>query len=63
MKENSAAPAKTPRKITKPGFKSLKVTLSDEHHAALEKTADGRPTNVWLSKLVERHFDTLNGKE
>lgn len=50
------------RTRTKPGVHSLYVTVSDEMYAKLEKTADGRPINVWLSRLIERaDFAELKG--
>lgn len=57
--EAPATPAKkrTPRK--KPGQHNLHVSISDAMFEQLEKSADGRPINVWLSKLVERHFDSF----
>ena len=48
--------AKPKKRTTTPGTRALHVTISDEQFAALEESADGRPINVWLSKLVERHF-------
>ena len=48
--------AKTPKKrVPKPGMHNLHVSISDEVYSLLEKTADGRPLNVWLSKLIERN--------
>jgi hypothetical protein len=47
------------RRRTKEGFHGLFVSVSDEHFAELEKTADGRPLNVWLSRLVDRNFSKL----
>ena len=39
---------------TRPGYHSLYVEVSDEFYERLEKTADGRNINVWLSRLIER---------
>ena len=47
------------RTRTKPGYHGLYIRVTDEHYAELEKTADGRPLNVWLSRLVDRNFDKL----
>lgn len=43
---------KPTRTRTKPGEHSLYVTLDDQTFADLEETADGRPLNMWLSKLI-----------
>ena len=52
-----AVPAK--KRTRPPGTHGLHVTLTDALYAKLEKTADGRPINVWLSRLIERNFDKL----
>ena len=57
MTEPKAVPAK--KRTRPPGTHSLHVTIPDALYAKLEKTADGRPLNVWLSRLVERNFDKL----
>jgi hypothetical protein len=63
--KNSAAPTEAldqkpgkpiTRTRTKPGQHGLFVAVSDAHHELLTKSADGRPINVWLSKLIERHI-------
>ena len=49
-----------PKKRTRPpGTHSLHVTVNDKLYAQLEATADGRPLNIWLSKLVERHISKV----
>ncbi|MGB9407978.1 MAG: hypothetical protein WCA89_10605 [Terracidiphilus sp.] len=53
--ESSAQKSHAPR--TKPGQRGLFVNVSDAHHELLTKSADGRPVNIWLSKLVERHIE------
>ena len=50
------------RHRTKPGFHSLFVSVPDAQYAQLESTADGRPINVWLSRLIERHFASFELK-
>ena len=50
------------RHRTKPGFHSLFVSIPDAQYAQLESTADGRPINVWLSRLIERHFASFELK-
>jgi hypothetical protein len=50
------------RHRTKPGFHSLFVYIPDAQFAQLESTADGRPINVWLSRLIERHFASFELK-
>jgi hypothetical protein len=57
MTEPKAAPAK--KRTRPPGFHSLHVLLDDSLYAKLEATADGRPINVWLSRLIQRNFDKL----
>ena len=47
------------RTRTKPGQHSLFVHVNDAQYAKLQETADGRPLNVWLSRLIERNFDKL----
>ena len=44
------APVKKSR--TKPGQHGLFVTLTDNEFHNLTESADGRPLNVWLSKLI-----------
>lgn len=52
------------RTRSKPGTHNVFVTVSDEFYAKLEKSADGRPVNVWLSRLVERTtFPELEGEK
>ena len=50
------------RRRTKPGFHSLLVSVPDAQYAQLESTADGRPINVWLSRLIDRHFASFELK-
>ena len=50
------------RHRTKPGFHSLFVSVPDAQYAQLESTADGRPINVWLSRLIDRHFASFELK-
>jgi hypothetical protein len=54
MTEVKEQPKKT---RTVPGEHSLYVHVPDELYAKLQETADGRPLNVWLSRLVVRNFD------
>jgi len=55
MADKPAATApKTRTRI--PGTHALHVTINDTLYDKLMSTADGRPINVWLSKLVERHI-------
>ena len=50
-------PATAAKKRTRPpGIHALHVTINESLRTQLEKTADGRPLNVWLSKLIERHI-------
>ena len=44
------------KRLPKPGTRALHVTITDDQYTLLESSADGRPINVWLSKLIERHF-------
>jgi hypothetical protein len=53
MPEVKAVPAK--KRTRPPGTHSLHVTISDALYEDLEKTADGRPVNAWLSRLIERN--------
>ena len=57
-KNTSTAKAVT-RTRTKEGYRSLFVTIPEEKYAKLEETADGRPINLWLSRLIDRHFETM----
>lgn len=47
------------RTRTKEGEHCVFVALSHEHYERLRESADGRPVNVWLSKLIGRNFDVL----
>ena len=48
------------KKRTRPaGTHTLQVTISDALFAKLEATADGRPINLWLSRLIERNAHNL----
>jgi hypothetical protein len=59
MAGTAAANATKSKPRSKPGYKSLQVALTEAHFEKLEKSADGRPLNIWLSKLIERHFDSF----
>jgi predicted HicB family RNase H-like nuclease len=54
MADKPAAPTK--KQTRPPGTHALRVTINESLRTSLEATADGRPLNVWLSKLVERHI-------
>lgn len=51
--EEKTAPKK---RTVPPGERSLHVTVTQDIFDELEKSADGRPINVWLSKLIGRNF-------
>jgi hypothetical protein len=57
MPEVKAAPTK--KRTRPPGTHSLHVTLTDALYVKLEATADGRPVNVWLSRIIERNAHNL----
>jgi hypothetical protein len=56
MKDTMPEEKQAPKKRTRtPGTHTLQVTISDALFAKLEATADGRPINLWLSRLIERN--------
>ena len=54
MADKPAAPTK--KRTRPPGTYSFHVTINESLYDTLRRTADGRPINVWLSKLIERHI-------
>jgi len=56
MSEVKSAPKKRTRP---PGTHSLHVTLTDALYAKIEATADGRPVNMWLARIIERNAHNL----
>lgn len=50
------AETKAPKKRVPPaGTRSLHITIAESLYAKIEQTADGRPINDWLSRLIERN--------
>lgn len=43
----------------KEGTQGIFVYLSQSNYDALTISADGRPLNAWLSRLIDRNFEKL----
>jgi hypothetical protein len=53
---------KAKRVITKPGTVRVVVTLTEKQHELLVAEGDGRPINLWATRIVAKHCETLGEK-